>query len=109
MARPHRSCGPFSRTLSLLVLLTLPSVLLQVGEPLSGDDAPVVTQHSQDDAPSFGLAPAETGEDAEDDCDDVLPHDFIVESARASHKALRAARLLRSMHATERLLRPPIG
>lgn len=110
MGRPHSFCGPFSRALSLLVLVTLPSVLLDTRDPLRADYAPAVSQQTdQDDATSFGLEVPEPGEDAEDDFDDVLPHDFLVESVRASHKAPDAEGLLRSMHATERPLRPPIG
>lgn len=110
MGRPYRLCGPLSRALSLLVLVALPSVLLGNRDPLRADYAPAISQGAeQDGAVPFELAVPEAGEDSEDDFDDVLPHDCFVESARASHKAPGAEGLLRSMHATERPLRPPIG
>lgn len=111
MACPTQRNRPWTRRLAFLLLLALPPVLLDRVEQLTDDSTHEITSRRgvRNDAPSFGLAPNEAEEDFEDDFDDILPHDFIVDSARASHRARMSAALLSSIHATQRLLRPPIG
>ncbi len=111
LRRPTRFRGELTRKVTLLMLLALPAVLLDRGNLLVSDSEVRALQQADDaHTTSLGLAPApETGEDSEDDLDDVLPHDFTLDSARAAHQPAEMAARFSSTLALERPHRPPIG